>query len=183
MNAALIIAALAAGAAGVFFARKGEAAEMYSNKGNAAYGETPSLDSLYAKYGARYGVDPALIKAHAIVESNERPDAVRNNPPHDVSVGVMQVLCLPGANGVCSNRFNIEGWSGMTFDRLKDAETNIMLAAQIIAWNLRTYGFKRGIAVYNSYAARHAGENGPFPNERYVAKVLFHFNKLKGKAQ
>lgn len=136
------------------------------------------IDALFLKYGTLYNVPPNLLKALAVVESALKPNAIRNNPPNDVSAGLMQVLCLPGANGVCTNKFNVDGWQGMTLQRLLDPETNIKIGAQIIAYNLRTYGYKRGIAVYNSWSARNSPADGPFPNDAYVNKVLSLVNKL-----
>lgn len=162
------------------FARKGAAAEMPT-----VQERFDSLDDIFARVGAQYGVDPLLLKAHAIVESALRVDAVRWKPPHDVSVGLMQILCTPpegtneGENYVCQNAFNIQPWP-VSFEDLKDPETNIALGAQVLAYNLRTYGFKRGIAAYNQWSARRAGPDGPFPNQAYVDKVLSHFNRLKG---
>ena len=135
--------------------------------------------ALYQEIGARRGVDPDLLRALAIVESSERADAVRWNPPNDISVGLMQVLCIPDENGVCKNRLNVEGWP-TTFDALKNPLVNLDIAAQIIAWNLNTFGFPKGIAVYNSWGAKDDPANGPFRNQRYVDKVLKHLRALKG---
>lgn len=139
------------------------------------------LDELFVGYAAQNGLDPLLLKAIASVESAMNPNAVRNNPPNDVSVGLMQVLCIPDSHGVCKNRFDVEGWEGMTFDALKDPATNINIASQILAWNLRQFGFPRGIAVYNAWNARHAPVDGPFPNQGYVDKVLRAYANLKGE--
>lgn len=144
-----------------------------------------TLDDVLARVAARRGIDFALLKAHAIVESALKADAVRWNPPRDVSVGVLQVLCIPpdGAtpdeNYVCQNKFNVEGWP-VSFNQLKDAETCADIAAQIIAYNLRTFGYPRGIAVYNNWNARLANIEGPFPNQSYVNHVLRELDKLKG---
>lgn len=176
-----IVAALLAGATLFFFARKGEAAVPNNPNERAA----PTLRELYAKHGAAHGVDPLLIEAIAIVESSQRADAIRWNPPRDVSVGVMQVLCVPpdgtpeGADYVCANKFNIDPWP-VRFSDLKNPDLNISLGVQILAWNIRSYGFPRGVAVFNSYSARHGGVDGPFPNQVYVDRVLKHYNNLKG---
>lgn len=128
-----------------------------------------ALASLYQKYGAMYGVDPALLRAIAMVESSENPVAVN---PSDPSYGLMQVLCKSSCPTCkCQNKFNIDGWSEATPTRLIDPEFNVKLGAQILAWNIRTYGPRRGIAVYNNWGARNASPNGPFPNQSYVDKV------------
>ena len=133
------------------------------------------FDVLYSKYGKRYGVDPKLLKALAITESSENPNAVN---PADPSAGLFQILCVPDGKGGCANQFNIEGWPPPDRQRLFDPDYNTMLAAQIISWNISTYGFKRGIAVFNRWKSRFDPPNGPFGNQSYVDKVLKNFRGL-----
>jgi len=140
--------------------------------------QTVTLDSLYQKYGLRFGVQPSLLKALAIVESSENPNAKN---PTDPSVGLMQILCVPDGKGGCKNKFNIIGWPPGKEADLYDPDYNLSLAAQIIRWNIDTYGFNRGIAVYNSWEARLSPEWGPFPNQSYVDKVLGHYFALTGE--
>ena len=141
----------------------------------------PNTDNIFARWGKYYGVDPLLLKAIAMQESSLNAAAIRNNPPHDVSVGLMQILCIPDANGVCTNRFNVEGWDSATFDKLKDPDFNVQIGAQILAWNLKQFGYPRGIAVYNSWDQRDAPINGPFKNQHYVNNVLANLASLKGE--
>lgn len=178
---ALAVLGVAAGAA-VAFTRKGETVKPKPiEETQASEPAAVTLDDLFEQYGARFAVDPALLKAVAMVESGLNPLAVRNNPPHDVSVGLMQILCIPDASGVCQNQFPaLSDWRGTTFESLKNPELNICIGARILSDNIRRYGFPRGLAVYNSWSARHASVNGPFPNDAYVAKVLHNFNRLKG---
>jgi len=135
------------------------------------------LDLIFLKYGTMYNLDPALLRAVAMVESSMNPNAKRINPPRDVSVGLMQILCLPDGKGGCTNKFNIDGWEGITFNKLFDADLNVKLGAQILAWNIKTFGYKRGIAVYNSWSARNDPPNGPFMNQGYVDKVFKNLNR------
>lgn len=143
------------------------------------------LDYLFEKYGQLNGVDPLLLKAIAKTESNLDPKAVRNNPPRDVSVGLMQVLYIPSIPGDLSsppsNRFNVNGWNVATFEKLQDPEFNISIGAQILSYNLRIYGYPRGIAVYNAYSARSDPAQGPFRNQVYVDRVLREYARLKGE--
>lgn len=138
-----------------------------------------SLDALFQKWGAAYGVDPLLLKAHATIESGLDPSAIN---PADPSYGLMQVLCTKGPEGRCSNRFNIDGWSGMTATRLLDPDTNIKIATQIVRWNVDTFGMPRAVAVYNRWDQRNAPQAGPFANQRYVDKVLAEYRRLGGDA-
>lgn len=137
------------------------------------------LDDIFKKYGARYGVDWRLLKAHAVVESSLNPAAIN---PADPSYGVMQVLCKPGQNGVCANRFDVQGWAGMTRDRLLDPDVNVMIGAQIVAWNVRNFGMPKAVAVFNRWDQRIAHPFGPFANQRYVDRVLTEYRRLGGVA-
>ncbi len=130
------------------------------------------LDELFKKYGAKYNIEPRLLRAIAVVESSLRVDAIRNNPPHDVSVGLMQILCIPDAKGFCTNKFNVDGWKNIKFNDLLNPDLNVSIGTQILAWNIKTYGYARGIAVYNNWSARNSPVNGPFPNQSYVNKVF-----------
>lgn len=145
--------------------------------GGSNVNTTQTLDDIFKKHGAAYGVDWRLLKAIATVESALNPAAVN---PADPSYGLMQVLCTAGQGGKCTNRFNVDGWSEATRERLKDPDFNVKIGAQVLAWNLKTYGMPKGIAVYNAWDQRHAGANGPFKNQRYVDKVLTAYRKLGG---
>ena len=138
--------------------------------------------TLYDEIGARYGVDPLLLRAVVITESSENPDAENLRDP---SVGLGQVLCKfdpADPQRKCLNRLNVNHWEGATWYRLKDPRYNLTIASQVLAWNLRNYGFPKGIAVYNDWSARDDGAQGPFRNQKYVDKVLSKLAKLKGNA-
>lgn len=136
-----------------------------------------SLDDLYAHYGQLQGLDPLLLKAIAQVESNENPDAKN---PNDPSYGLMQLLCKPDGQGSCSNRLNVLAWPPHSMADLYDPDYSLKIASQILSWNIDRYGFLRGIACYNAWSAHTAPENGPFPNQGYVDKVLSKYRALGG---
>lgn len=142
---------------------------LYARKTEA--GETVSYNSLYQKHGQTYGVDWLLLKALAIIESNENPGAVN---PVDPSYGIMQIFYTG------SNRFDIDGWPPTNSTQLLDADYNIRLGSQIIGWNLRAYGLEKGIAVYNKWSARN--ETKPFSNQAYVDKVLNKYHSIGGNS-
>lgn len=173
-----VFLALLAVVAGVAFAMrggKGEAATMQ----NQPAGQ-PTIAQLYIVVGQSRGVDPLLLRAICIVESSENPNAEN---PSDPSVGLGQVLCRfdpADPERRCLNRFNVEGWERATWNALKDPAFNLDIAAQILKWNLDSFGFPRGVAVYNAWESRHAGVAGPFPNQGYVDKVLKVYSQLKG---
>jgi len=136
---------------------------------------TSPLDQIYQSYATQHGVDWRLLKAIAIVESGENTEAVN---PNDPSYGLMQVLCTDTTNPArgCGNKLNVQGWPPPSKEWLFDPEYNVHIAAQILRWNLDTYGMPKGIAVYNSWSARHDPQMGPFTNQDYVNKVLREWN-------
>lgn len=129
-----------------------------------------SIDDLLKELGAAYGVEWRLLKAVAVTESRLNPNAV--NFADNESIGLMQVLCRPDGLGGCSNKLNVDGWSEATRKKLFDPSFNIRIGAQILAWNIRTYGLPKAIAVYNRWAERTALVAGPFENQSYVDAVL-----------
>lgn len=128
------------------------------------------FDHLYIKYGELRNLDPELIKAHAIVESNEDPQA--KGPTKDY--GLMQVVYPQSLPGVYN-------WKLASVDRLlNDVDYNVDVATQIMQYNHSQYSFKKAIAVYNSSQARKSGPDGPFPNQSYVDKVMNAYTSLLG---
>lgn len=134
------------------------------------------LNNLYKNYGNRYGIDPYLLKAIAQIESSENPYAL-NKSSH--CYGLMQILCQPDNQGGCRNKLNVDGWPPLFIDRLYSPSYNVRIGTQILKWNINTYGLKKGIAVYNSWSARHDAKNGPFRNQGYVNKVMGKYHDLQ----
>lgn len=120
-----------------------------------------SLDELYRKHGDRHGIDWRLLKAIAIQESDENPNAV--GPVGER--GIMQILCRPDSEGVCTAPFNLPGWPD-TESQLFDADHNIERGAQILRWNIDYTGgdIRRALAIYNGGLAN--------PNFAYAASVI-----------
>lgn len=127
------------------------------------------FDDLYRYHAALHGLDWRLLKAIAVTESGENPNAVN---PSDPSYGLCQILCT-GAEGdqLCTNRLNVPSWSGATPNRLMDPAFNVQVAAEILAWNIGQFGTDKGIAVYNMWAAYKTPAGSPFPNQEYVDRV------------
>lgn len=142
-------------------------------------GSTISLNDLYIVYGNRQGLDPKLLRAIAIVESNEDPNAKN---PSDPSYGLMQLLCQDDGAGGCKNKLNVVGWPPAAKEMLFDPDYSLDIASQILSWNIRQYGVNKGIAVYNSWSAHEDPPEGPFSNQGYVDRVLFIWNGLKGSS-
>lgn len=134
---------------------------------------TQSVDDLFRKWGAVYGVEWRLLKAVARKESRLNPNAV--NDADNESIGLMQVLCRPDGQGGCANGLKVDGWSEATRRKLFDPEFNIRIGAQILAWNIRKYGMPKAVAVYNRWKERSSPVAGPFENHSYVAAVLGNY--------
>ncbi len=149
----------------------GEAAE---NNPGGKYG------TLFKRIGEKYEVDPFLLRAISIVESAEGNFLV-NNFEH--SYGLMQILCKNDGDldQYCKNELPaVPMFDEATPNKLlNDTIYNVKIAAQILKWNQDKFGFKRGVAVYNSWSARNAPENGPFPNQGYVDKVFTEYDRLR----
>ena len=150
-------------------------------------------DVLFQKHGAAHGVDWRILKAIATVESQLN---TRAENPDGLSAGIMQIHCDPHGRGsaargqepvaaapahgtACRNRFDIAAWPPATRADLYDPDYNIAIGAQILAWNLRNYGQRKGIAAYNQWSARKTQRGEPFPNQHYVDKVLRTYRQLK----
>ncbi len=135
------------------------------------------FDALFRRHGAAHGVDWRLLKAIALVESSLNP---RAEHPNGLSSGLLQVYCAPAHAPACRNRFNVAGWPPASRAQLYDPDYNAHIATQILAWNLRTYGLEKGIAVYNAWGARKTPAGQAFPNQAYVDAVLTRYHTLGG---
>lgn len=132
----------------------------------------PMIDALYQKHGKEKGIDPMLLKAIAIVESSENPNAVN---PEDPSYGLMQIYYVKG-----KTQLNVDDFPPDTYTKLYDPDYNIHIGSQILKWNISTYGLKKGVAVYNCWQSRFDPADGPYKNQSYVDKVSSEYSKLGG---
>lgn len=128
---------------------------------------------------ARYGVDWRLLAALAFVESSFNPRAI--NQSDNRSIGLMQVLCRPDGRGGCkklASDFPEIDRSLWCEQLLFVPGYNIIQGTIILAAGIKRYGVKKGVAVYNSLAARNAPDAGPFPNQVYVDNVMSYATRL-----
>lgn len=137
-----------------------------------------TLDEIFKKHADRNGLDWKLLKAIGMQESSLNPKAIN---PADPSYGLMQILCTPSSNGVCANKFPaVSDWPPNSKEQLLDADYNVSVGAQILAWNIKTFGVRKGVAVYNSWKARF--ETEPFSNQRYVDNVFSNYKRLRDES-
>jgi hypothetical protein len=131
-------------------AAAGGGGRSYTSSGGA---EAPgTFDDLFVKYGKQYGVDPRLLKAMAMKESNMRPGAVggvNRNGTRDY--GLMQH----------NSAFLAE--RGLT-DDWRNPERSIEEAAKLLKNNIqRTGSVRSGVRAYNG--------SGPAA-EAYAADIM-----------
>lgn len=131
-----------------------------------------TLEPIITEIGTRYGVEPALIKAHIKAESNWDVNASRYEVGHsDASWGLMQVM-LETARGVL-------GDSSLTTTQLIQPRVNIEAGTKFIAQNLNRFGNMRdAIAAYNAGSPR-LTTAGKYVNQVYVDRVTKNYERYK----
>lgn len=108
--------------------------------------------------GARYGINPIILRSIAKVESNFNPRAVNRNKNGSYDFGLMQI------NSSWARTIGLERWNS-----LGDACYNTMTGAWILANCMNKYGYSwKAIGCYNSQT--------PDKRDRYALAV---FNQLK----
>jgi soluble lytic murein transglycosylase-like protein len=113
----------------------------------------------FAQAAQRYGVNEALLRAIAKVESNNQPQALNTNTDGSVDVGLMQIN---------SRHFATLAQYQITPIALLEPCVNVQVGAWVLAQAIRVHGPTwRAIGAYNAGGspAREA------LRERYVAKV------------
>jgi hypothetical protein len=138
-------------------AAAGGGGRSYTSSGGA---EAPgTFDDLFVKYGKQYGVDPRILKAIAMKESNMRPGAVggvNRNGTRDY--GLMQH----------NSAFLAE--RGLT-DDWRNPERSIEEAAKLLKNNIqRTGSVRSGVRAYNG--------SGPAA-EAYAADIMARVDGTK----
>lgn len=124
-----------------------------------------TLDPIILEVGQKYGVEPALIKAHIKAESNWDVNASRFEAHKtDASWGLMQLM-LATAREILGN-------PGLTITQLIQPRTNIEAGTKYIAKQLKRYNgnVKSAIAAYNAGSAKFKSD-GTYFNQPYVDKV------------
>jgi soluble lytic murein transglycosylase-like protein len=131
-----------------------------------------TLEPIINEMGAKYNVEPALIKAHIKAESNWDVNASRYEAHKaDASWGLMQLL-LVTARGVL-------GDPNLSITQLIQPRVNIEAGTKFILSNLNRFGNMRdAIAAYNAGSPR-LGTDGKYVNQAYVDKVTNNYNLYK----
>ena len=124
---------------------------------------TPELESLIVSKAKEWKLSPALVKAHARVESNFNPMAKN---PSDPSYGLMQITpALAYDYGLIVHYKSLNQYE---IDRIMDVKNNLNVACWFIR-NLRVkYSFDEAVQMYN---VGEAGYNKGIRNLTYLEKI------------
>lgn len=140
-----------------------------AQKGVFSSNLTPELESLIISKAKEWDLSPALVKAHAKVESGFN---VMAKNPSDPSYGLMQIT--PGLAydyGLITHHENL---SRHEIDRILDVKNNLNVACWYIR-NLRIkYSFDEAVQMYN---VGEAGYNKGIRNLTYLEKVKRYYNE------
>lgn len=132
-----------------------------------------TLEPIIKEMGAKYNIEPALIKAHIKQESNWDVNASRFEAHKgDASWGLMQLL-LATAKGVLGN-------PNLTTTQLINPRVNIEAGTKFIAQNWERFGnIKDAIAAYNAGSPRLIPGTNKYINQDYVDRVWSNYNLYK----
>lgn len=121
-----------------------------------------TFDALYRKWGGLMGVDWRLLKAIAMTESDENPNAIGDS---GTSFGLMQVQNLVG---------NYYGQA--SGNALLEPDKNIEVGSKFLADLISKYGVDGGIQAYNLGETKYRqGLTSP----TYLSRVMTNYNSLE----
>lgn len=132
-----------------------------------------SFADCWDQAGGRYGIEPELLKAIAIVESSLNPKATNINYNGTTDFGLMQINSshLP-----VLKKFRIT-----QHQLLNDPCHNVMTGAWILAGNIRQYGYTwEAVGAYNAGTAKTPKHHAL--RKKYIHKVAPQYKKLKRAA-
>jgi len=123
---------------------------------------------LLQKHAALRGLDPYLVAALVLQESNFDP-VVKS---HANAVGLMQVL--PSTGRGYARKLGVRPFSA---DRLTDAEVNVRIGTQIFADTIKKFGGVHfALAAYNAGDSRVFGwqrERPGMPQDEFIDDIPF----------
>lgn len=124
----------------------------------------------WQRAGARYGIEPALLKAIAVVESGLSPTAVHKNRNGSTDVGLMQINSQHFAQ---LRQYHITARSLIT-----NPCQNVITGAWVLAGQIRQFGYNwEAVGAYNAGNARNRKTH--LVRLRYSQKVARIYQGLK----
>jgi soluble lytic murein transglycosylase-like protein len=129
-----------------------------------------SMATCWEQAGARYGIEPELLQAIAITESNLKADAIHVNKDGSTDYGIMQI--------------NSRHLSALRKFRISQKALinhpcqNVMAGAWILAGNIRQFGYGwEAVGAYNAGTAKNVKRQAL--RQKYIQKVVPQYKKLK----
>jgi soluble lytic murein transglycosylase-like protein len=131
-----------------------------------------SQANCWQQAGARYGIEPELLKAIAMVESNGNTSAINKNRDGSTDVGLMQIN---SSHFKTLHKFRIS-----QKDLLNDPCQSVMTGAWILAGQIQRFGYSwDAVGAYNAGTANTPKRRAL--RQRYIRKVAPHYARLKGR--
>jgi len=132
-------------------------------------GLTPELERLMASKADQYGVDRALVKAIAKVESNFDP---RAKNPADPSYGLMQITPILAQDYKLVKDYRNPSLAEI--ERLYDLDNNLYVGCSQLAHLTRIRPFDTAVQMYN---VGQTGYMNGVRNYDYLNKVRSYYEK------
>lgn len=128
------------------------------------------MATCWEQAGARYGIEPELLQAIAIVESNLDPKAVNKNTDGSIDVGLMQIN---SRHFQTLSKFRIS-----QKDLINNPCQSVMTGAWILADNIRRYGYSwEAVGAYNAGTGKTHKHHAL--RQKYIKKVAPQYAQLK----
>ncbi|MBP2169736.1 soluble lytic murein transglycosylase-like protein [Erwinia toletana] len=134
--------------------------------------QLPAQATCWQEAGQRYGIEPELLHAIAIVESNLQSSARNQNRDGSYDIGLMQINSrhLP-----LLRNFQISESA-----LLDDPCLSVMTGAWVLAGFMRRYGYSwEAVGAYN---AGNGSDRGHL-RQRYIQRVHPHYARLKKESR
>lgn len=124
----------------------------------------------WLKAGERYGIEPELLQAIAIVESNGNTAAINKNRNGTFDVGLMQIN---SSHLGALRKFRIS-----QKDLLKDPCQSVMIGAWILAGQIQQFGYTwDAVGAYNAGSANTPERRAL--RQQYIKRVVPQYARLR----
>ncbi len=134
----------------------------------------PAQANCWREAGARYGIEPELLQAIAIVESNGNSAAMNTNRDGSRDIGLMQIN---SSHFPALSKFRIS-----QKDLLNDPCQSVMTGAWILAGQIQQFGYTwDAVGAYNAGTANTPKRRAL--RQRYIKKVAPHYARLKRQSR
>lgn len=120
--------------------------------------------------GARYGIEPELLQAIALVESNGNTSAINKNRDGSFDVGLMQINS--------SHFHTLRKFRISQKDLLNDPCQSVMTGAWILAGQIQQFGYTwDAVGAYNAGTANTPKRRAL--RQQYIKKVAPQYARIK----